>query len=57
MQSVKCISVVAMFLGLTGCATSPVVLTPVGPNPAASADKLAAGQLEVFSALEQNDEK
>jgi hypothetical protein len=37
---------------LAGCASTPVVLSPVGPNPFALAGSDANGQLEVFSATE-----
>ena len=36
---------------LMGCASAPVALAPVGPNPAAGPGATANGQLEVFSAL------
>jgi hypothetical protein len=57
MKSIKYMAAAAMILGMAGCATSPVVLAPVGPNPSARADKLAMGQLEVFSATEQNSDE
>ena len=53
---------VTVFLGaglislLAGCATTPVVLAPVGPNPDGSRILAAGGELEVFSYLtEQSD--
>lgn len=36
---------------LLGCASTPVVMAPVGPNPAALDTHTKTGQLEVFSAL------
>jgi hypothetical protein len=40
--------VVSLF---TGCSSAPVVLAPIGPNPAALQSNGGTGQLEVFSAL------
>jgi hypothetical protein len=37
---------------LLGCASTPVALAPVGPNPSGRASMAATGQLEVFSALQ-----
>ena len=43
---------------LAGCATDPVVLAPVGPNPVGLESKATTGQLEVFSSLvEQCDDQ
>jgi len=36
---------------LVGCATTPVALAPVGPNPADAGGKAAKGGLQVFSRL------
>ncbi len=36
---------------LFGCVTAPLVLAPVGPNPAGAQAKGTNGELEVFSAL------
>ena len=58
MKNIKSSMVVAaIVLGVAGCATAPVVLTPVGPNPARSAETSANGKLEVFSAVQQSDEQ
>ncbi len=43
----------ALSLLLCGCASIPVELAPVGPNPAVRADLNDNGRLEVFSALQQ----
>jgi hypothetical protein len=49
MKSTRFISVAAMFLGLAGCVTSPVVLAPVGPNPNGRVNDGPIGALQVFS--------
>jgi hypothetical protein len=36
---------------LTGCASTPVALVPVGPNPAGIGSMASNGQLQVFSSL------
>ena len=36
---------------LAGCASTPVALAPVGPNPTASANPASNGRLQVFSSL------
>ena len=36
---------------LAGCATTPVALAPVGPNPAGSRSGVSEGGLQVFSSL------
>jgi hypothetical protein len=36
---------------LVGCASTPVVVSPVGPNPIRPATQTVDGQLEVFSAM------
>ena len=36
---------------LAGCATTPVALAPVGPNPAGSRSRVPEGGLQVFSSL------
>ncbi len=41
----------ALASGLLGCATTPVAVAPVGPNPSGPKDPGRNGQLEVFSAL------
>jgi hypothetical protein len=41
---------------LAGCASSPVALAPVGPNPAGQISQNRNGQLEVFSALRWRSE-
>ena len=40
----------ALMILLMGCASTPVVLAPVGPNAPAPQSSTATGQLEVFSA-------
>lgn len=42
---------IAFTSALTGCSSAPVVLAPVGPNPACFQTTTGNGQLEVFSAL------
>jgi len=43
---------------LTGCSSTPVALTPVGPNPISFESPGADGQLEVFSYRhEQSDDQ
>src|SRR5580692_1325102 len=37
---------------LLGCASTPVALAPVGPNPSGPVHMAATGQLEVFSAVQ-----
>jgi len=39
-----------------GCASNPVVVSPVGPNPAGVADQSPAGRLQVFSAVNGHSE-
>jgi hypothetical protein len=39
-----------------GCSTTPVALAPVGPNPARSQRMTATGELQVFSALEEESD-
>ena len=47
-----------MFLGVTGCATTPVVLAPVGPNPVGRESVASMGELQVFSrVVEQSDDQ
>lgn len=41
---------------LTGCSSVPIVLAPVGPNPAYFRAAIGNGQLEVFSALSGHSE-
>ena len=40
-----------LLLVLTGCASTPVTLSPVGPNPIAAQTQSIQGGLEVFSRL------
>jgi hypothetical protein len=57
MKMIRYISAAAMALGLAGCATSPVVLAPVGPNPGGGKSAASMGALQVFSRLvERNDD-
>ncbi|MDB6022963.1 MAG: hypothetical protein JWQ04_2820 [Pedosphaera sp.] len=43
---------------LAGCASTPVVLAPVGPNPAGVRSVASTGTLQVFSSLTaQNDDQ
>jgi hypothetical protein len=51
MKKILIILGAAAALVLTGCATTPVSMAPVGPNPAGVAFGTGDGQLEVFSAL------
>ena len=44
---------IASALLLVGCATTPVFLVPVGPNPISPPGPTADGALEVFSALQE----
>ncbi len=46
----------AMAFLVTGCSTTPIVLAPVGPNPAGFQTTATNGQLEVFSALSERIE-
>ncbi len=46
----------AMTSLLFGCATAPLALAPVGPNPAGVQATTTTGKLEVFSALEPQSE-
>ena len=39
-----------------GCSTAPVALAPVGPNPDRSTRMTATGELQVFSALEEESD-
>jgi hypothetical protein len=39
-----------------GCSTTPVALAPVGPNPTPSERMTATGELQVFSALEEESD-
>ena len=41
---------------VTGCSMTPMVLAPVGPNPAGFQTTTGTGQLEVFSALSERSE-
>lgn len=43
-------------LALTGCATTPISMATVGPNPGNVAFATGKGQLEVFSALSGRSE-
>jgi len=47
---------VAIAILLPGCASVPVPLAPVGPNPVFQATTASTGQLQVFSALEEHTE-
>ena len=51
MNKVKTILGLAFVCILSGCASAPVALSSVGPNPYALPDGSQNGQLEVFSAL------
>jgi hypothetical protein len=43
---------------LVGCASTPLALAPVGPNPLGGAGMASEGKLQVFSALvEQSDDQ
>ncbi|MGA2174487.1 MAG: hypothetical protein ABSH38_05845 [Verrucomicrobiota bacterium] len=58
MKIIRFFSVAAMFLGLAGCATSPVVLAPVGPNPVGRESVASMGALQVFSrVVERSDDQ
>jgi hypothetical protein len=56
MKSVRFFSAAAMVLGLAGCATAPVVLAPVGPNPAGGERAASTGSLQVFSRMVQQSD-
>ena len=56
MKKILMIMGAATALVLTGCATRPVSMAPVGPNPARVAAGAGDGQLEVFSALSGRSE-
>jgi hypothetical protein len=58
MKIIRFFSVAAMVLGLGGCATSPVFLAPVGPNPDGRESVASKGALQVFSrVVEQSDDR
>jgi hypothetical protein len=58
MKISRIFSVSAMVLGLAGCATPPVVLGPVGPNPVGRESGASGGALQVFSrGVEQSDDQ
>jgi hypothetical protein len=56
MKMIHVIPVAAMILGLAGCASRPLALAPVGPNPAREPAPTTGGQLQVYSALQRFDE-
>ena len=56
MKRIHVLGTAGLTLWLTGCASAPVVLAPIGPNPAGSADAATDGRLEVYSALEGRSE-
>jgi hypothetical protein len=56
MKSIPLILSATMAGLLTGCISTPITLSPVGPNPAGSESAGPNGQLEVFSALEGRTE-
>jgi len=47
---------IALSSGLIGCASRPVLLAPVGPNPNRYATEATTGKLQVFSQLEGESE-
>jgi hypothetical protein len=51
MKSIKIFPLAAIVLALAGCASSPVVLAPVGPNPDSRVSVASEGALQVFSRL------
>src|SRR5665213_190468 len=58
MKSIRICSVAAILIGVVGCATPPVVVAPVGPNPANVASAASMGSLQVFSQMMvQNDDQ
>jgi hypothetical protein len=47
-----------LVLFMTGCASTPLVLGPIGPNPTASKSDAPVGKLQVFSRVEaQKDDQ
>jgi hypothetical protein len=57
MKSIRFFSVAAMILGVAGCATPPVVVAPVGPNPVKVESVASMGSLQVFSRMvEESDD-
>jgi len=51
MKKTRLSSGAALVLLLVGCASTPVALAPVGPNPVGSESTSAEGGLQVFSGL------
>jgi hypothetical protein len=56
MKHIPIILGATMTLLFAGCASTPVVLSPVGPNPAGRETTDLKGQLRVYSALEGRSE-
>jgi len=56
MKSVCCILGTGLVSLLAGCATTPVALAPVGPNPVGSERLDSTGELQVFSSLTEQCE-
>lgn len=56
MRSVSMVLGISMVSVLVGCASTPIALAPIGPNPAGSKRRASNGELQVFSNLaEQSD--
>jgi hypothetical protein len=55
-RSILIVAGVAAAFALAGCASAPVALAPVGPNPIGYQSQAGDGQLEVFSALSGHGE-
>jgi hypothetical protein len=49
MKSIRFYSVAMVLLAVAGCATPPVVVAPVGPNPLNAESVASIGSLQVFS--------
>jgi len=57
MKTIKIILLAASTVILAaGCSSTPLAVSPVGPNPLATPNLQAGGRLEVFSALEAKSE-
>ncbi|MGB7747982.1 MAG: hypothetical protein WBN75_11915 [Verrucomicrobiia bacterium] len=56
MKNINFILVAAVISLLTGCASTPVVLAPVGPNPMGYSGMGSKGQLLVYSAWQGHGE-
>ncbi len=52
MKNIPIILGTALLSVLLGCASAPVVIAPVGPNPVGARIMSAEGRLQVYSCLE-----